>query len=51
VEGDAPHGRSVILEFESPDRAMEWYNSAAYQKILPLRLNNATTRVLCATGT
>jgi uncharacterized protein (DUF1330 family) len=51
VEGDAPNGRSVVLEFESPERAMEWYNSAGYQKILPLRLKNAITRLLCATGT
>lgn len=51
VEGDAPHGLSIVVEFESPRRAMEWYNSPEYQKILPLRLNNSTARVLCVTGT
>ena len=51
LEGDHPAGRMVILEFDSPERAMEWYKSAAYQDILPLRLNNAATRVVCAAGT
>jgi len=40
-----------VLEFESRDRAMQWYNSAAYQAILPIRLRNATGRVTCSTGT
>jgi uncharacterized protein (DUF1330 family) len=51
LEGDHPEGRAVIIEFESFDRAMAWYNSAEYQKILPLRLSNAASRVLCAVGT
>ncbi len=50
LEGDAPAGRPVIIEFESPERAAQWYNSPAYQAILPLRLRNATTRVTCAAG-
>ena len=51
LEGDHPVGGAVILEFSSFERAMEWYNSAEYQKILPLRLKNAATRALCAAGT
>ena len=51
VEGDIPAGVVGIVEFESRERAMEWYNSAAHQKILPFRTNNATTRLLCVTGT
>jgi uncharacterized protein (DUF1330 family) len=50
VEGDEPAGPVIILEFDSPDRAMQWYNSADYQAILPLRLRNATGRVTCSTG-
>ncbi len=50
LEGEAPAGRPVIIEFESPEQAMQWYNSPAYQAILPLRLRNATTRVTCAAG-
>ena len=51
VEGDVRPGIMGIVEFESRERAMEWYNSAAHQKIPPFRTNNATTRFLCATGT
>ena len=51
IEGDDPAGRVVILEFESRDRAVQWYNSVEYQAILPLRLRNSTGRVTCSTGT
>ena len=51
IEGDDPAGVVIVLEFESRDRAMQWYNSAAYQAILPIRLRNATGRVTCSTGT
>ncbi|MEM8699138.1 MAG: DUF1330 domain-containing protein [Pseudomonadota bacterium] len=36
IEGDAPP-RSVILRFPSVEAAENWYNSPAYQKIVPLR--------------
>ena len=51
LEGEAPAGIMVVLEFPSPERAMQWYRSDAYQKILPLRLNNSTTRLHHALGT
>jgi uncharacterized protein (DUF1330 family) len=51
LEGDQPTGRVVVLEFGSPEQAMAWYNSAEYQKILPLRLRNAVSRTLCVVGT
>jgi len=51
LEGDPPHGRAVILEFDSPEQAQAWYDSPAYQAILTLRLRNATTRLLLAAGT
>jgi uncharacterized protein (DUF1330 family) len=38
LEGEWPHQRTVILEFPSREKAEAWYHSAAYQKILPLRL-------------
>ena len=50
IEGDVDPGRVVLLEFESPDQAMDWYNSPAYQAILPMRFANATARVVLATG-
>jgi uncharacterized protein (DUF1330 family) len=51
LEGDEPVGSTVVvIEFESQAKAMEWYNSPAYQEILPKRLRNATGRVTCSTG-
>lgn len=38
VEGD-PRSRVVIIRFPSEEAAREWYDSEAYQKALPLRLN------------
>jgi uncharacterized protein (DUF1330 family) len=37
VEGDAPLPRISIIEFDSLDKAQGWYNSAAYQKLVPVR--------------
>ncbi|MGA7813537.1 DUF1330 domain-containing protein [Caballeronia sp.] len=50
VEGDTNIGTIVVLEFESPEKADEWYGSAAYQQIVPLRLRNADARVICLSG-
>jgi uncharacterized protein (DUF1330 family) len=50
VEGEDAAGLVVIVEFDSPERVMEWYNSPEYQAILPNRLENANTRLLLATG-
>ncbi|HEY4163324.1 MAG TPA: DUF1330 domain-containing protein [Dongiaceae bacterium] len=36
-EGEWPYQRTVLLEFPSRDAAERWYDSPAYQKILPLR--------------
>lgn len=40
MEGAWP-GAAVLMEFPSREQAEQWYNSAAYQNILPLRVNNA----------
>ena len=37
VEGDAPLPRISILEFDSLDKAQAWYNSPAYQRLIPVR--------------
>ncbi len=42
TEGDWPYERTVVIEFPSRAQAEGWYNSPAYQKILPLRLNAMT---------
>jgi uncharacterized protein (DUF1330 family) len=43
-------GRMVLLEFASPERAMEWYRSAQYQEALAIRLKAGTTEVRLMTG-
>jgi uncharacterized protein (DUF1330 family) len=45
VEGAWP-GAVVLMEFPSREAATGWYNSAAYQEILPLRLNNAISDII-----
>ena len=42
VEGEMPFERIVVLEFPSRDAAEAWYQSEAYQAVLPIRL--AATR-------
>ncbi len=39
-EGSQPAPRTVVIEFESRDAAQSWYDSADYQKVLPLRLES-----------
>lgn len=46
LEGDSPKGRFVIIEFDSVEKARAWYESSAYQKLKPIRLGAATSRVL-----
>jgi uncharacterized protein (DUF1330 family) len=50
LEGSGPPPRSVLLEFDSPKRAMEWYNSPQYQAALAIRLRSARTKVVMLTG-
>jgi uncharacterized protein (DUF1330 family) len=50
LEGEHSLGRMVVLEFPSPERAMEWYRSVDYQKALAIRLKSASTEVLLLTG-
>lgn len=50
LEGSGEPGRILVLEFDSPERAMAWYNSPEYQAILPYRLKNATGRAIIVAG-
>jgi uncharacterized protein (DUF1330 family) len=38
LEGDPPWPRTVVIRFDSREAALAWYNSPAYQEVLPLRL-------------
>lgn len=43
-------GDLVLLEFPDMNRAKAWYDSAAYQAILPLRTRNSVATVILAEG-
>jgi len=50
IEGEWPFERTVILEFPSRADAEGWYNSPAYQEILPLRLSSMTCNAVIVDG-
>ena len=50
LEGDRTAHRTVIIEFESFDRAKEWYHSDDYAPALKMRLESANSNVLIVDG-
>ena len=50
IEGGPEPKRVVILEFSDSAAVKRWYNSPEYQKILPIRLANSTSRVFIVEG-
>jgi uncharacterized protein (DUF1330 family) len=51
LEGAAPAGRIVILEFPSFDHAAGWYRSAEYAPLIGLRRGASTGRLILVEGT
>jgi uncharacterized protein (DUF1330 family) len=49
LEGERP-GILVVIEFPGRDHAQAWYDSDAYQQILPLRAKNSDSTVLLVEG-
>ena len=49
VEGEWP-GVLVVIGFPDPDAARAWYDSPAYQEILPLRTRNSDGVTLMVDG-
>lgn len=45
IEGAWP-GSVVLMEFPSRQAATDWYDSAAYRAIRPLRINNAIADII-----
>ncbi len=37
LHGDAPHPLKAVIQFPDKEQARNWYNSDAYQAIIPLR--------------
>ena len=50
VEGATDYPRTVVLKFESREIAEAWYKSAAYQDVLPVRLNASEGYALLVDG-
>ena len=48
-EGDAKHV-TIVLKFASKEAAKKWYQSAEYQKIMGLRVNNCDGIAVLANG-
>ena len=49
LEGEPPKGL-VVIAFDSVDKAREWYDSPAYQKIKPIRERAANSRLFIVEG-
>ena len=50
LEGDWQPGRFVILEFESVERAQEWWDSPEYARAKALRQQSSVTRMVLVEG-
>jgi uncharacterized protein (DUF1330 family) len=50
IEGGPEPKRIVILEFADAAAVKRWYHSPEYQKILPIRLANSSSRALIVEG-
>jgi uncharacterized protein (DUF1330 family) len=50
LEGDRDIKLVVVLEFETRERAVEWYNSAQYQAAKAIRLRGANTNAVLLSG-
>lgn len=50
LEGNSPD-RHVIIEFPDRDTALDWYNSDAYRRILPIALNSSERDIVVVDGT
>jgi len=49
LEGEPPKGL-VVIAFDSVEKAREWYDSPAYQKIKPIRQSAANSRIFIVEG-
>jgi uncharacterized protein (DUF1330 family) len=50
LEGEEISKRIVIVEFESSERAKEWWNSAEYREAKQLRQRSAKTTMILVEG-
>ncbi len=50
LEGDRDVRRVVVIEFESRERAMGWYNSEQYREAKAFRVRGAVTHLTVLSG-
>lgn len=50
LEGVAPKGRMIVIEFDSLERAQAWYHSPGYEKLKPIRWAAGNTNVYIVEG-
>jgi uncharacterized protein (DUF1330 family) len=50
LEGDAPAGRTVVLEFPTRQAAIDWYRSDEYTEIRKIREGAARARMYVVDG-
>ena len=50
VEGDWSPSRIVVVAFPDMAAAKAWYNSPAYQEILPIRTANTDDKIILVEG-
>jgi uncharacterized protein (DUF1330 family) len=50
LDGNVPQRRRVIVEFDSHEAVKTFYDSDAYQAVLPIRLNASNGFVCLLTG-
>ena len=51
LEGDAPSGRVVVIEFPSLDAARAFYESPEYKELIPIRQSASSARFFLVEGT
>ena len=49
LEGNVPQ-RFVIIAFDNAEKARAWYDSSAYQQLVPIRQKTATSTLFIAEG-
>jgi uncharacterized protein (DUF1330 family) len=50
LEGEAPAGRTVVLEFKTMQAALDWYRGTEYTEIRNLRESAARARMYVVEG-
>ena len=50
IEGNWKNPRTIVIKFQSYEKAIEWYNSDEYKSIKQIRLDNAETNAIIIQG-